>query len=77
MKEIPHDVANWFTNVVCISSSEGIGLSESRNVTTFKRFFVDVVAPTTIKRGEVSKVHVKLFNYFNENASVCIAFLLF
>lgn len=68
---VPNDITKWTMKVVCISPTEGIGLSESENLTVIKPFFVHAIAPYSLKQGKSAQMHVKIFNYFNDSIPVC------
>lgn len=69
-RNIPHSITKWISNALCISPTDGLGLSETLNIVTFQSFFVDVIAPYSIKRGETLHLHLKIFNYLNNSLPV-------
>lgn len=70
-KQLPHDITKWAINAVCISPEEELGVSEIHNLKVLKPFFLDVIAPHSIKRGKSSVLYVKIFNYHSDPVSVC------
>lgn len=74
-RHLPHTLTSWVTNVLCVSDEEGMGVSEQLEITSFQSFFVEVLNPHSIKRGEVFHLTVHISNYLPETFPVCIMVL--
>ncbi|XP_074042577.1 alpha-1-inhibitor 3 isoform X2 [Leptinotarsa decemlineata] len=71
-RHLPHSISSWTTNVLCISDVEGIGFSEETEITSFQSFFVDILAPHTVKREEVFYLYAHVSNYWNHKFPIRI-----
>jgi hypothetical protein len=69
-RNLPHTITSWTTNVLCVSASDGVGFSKTTEIATFQPFFVDVLTPYSIKRGETLYLHTILFNYLHYNIPI-------
>lgn len=58
------------SNALCVSPTDGVGLSETVEVRAFQPFFVDILTPYSIRRDEIMHLHVKVFNYLNYSMPV-------
>lgn len=70
-RHLPHTLTNWVTNVLCVSEEEGIGISDQIEITSFQSFFVEVLNPHSIKRGEIFYLTVHVSNYVRQAFPVC------
>ncbi|XP_044745841.1 pregnancy zone protein-like [Coccinella septempunctata] len=61
--EIPHSITKWKTTVLCVSPTEGLGMSTPTDITSFQPFFINILTPYSIKRGEILHLRILLFNY--------------
>ncbi|XP_025830784.1 alpha-2-macroglobulin-like isoform X2 [Agrilus planipennis] len=64
-RPLPHSITNWITNVLCVSPTKGVGVSPNLEISVFQPFFLDVLAPRTIKRNEIVHLQTIIFNYLN------------
>ncbi|XP_044265167.1 alpha-2-macroglobulin-like isoform X2 [Tribolium madens] len=71
-RTLPHTITTWTTNVMCVSATEGVGFSKITEITTFRPFFVDILTPYSIKRGETLYLHAIIFNYLTYNIPIRI-----
>nr|XP_008195453.1 PREDICTED: pregnancy zone protein [Tribolium castaneum] len=71
-RTLPHTITTWMTNVMCVSATEGVGFSKTGEITTFRPFFVDILTPYSIKRGETLYLHAIIFNYLTYNIPIRI-----
>lgn len=72
--EIPHSITNWQTTVLCVSPSEGVGMSPPIKISSFQPFFVNILTPYSIKRGEILHLRILLFNYMTYSLPMKITF---
>lgn len=56
--------------MLCVSATDGVGFSKVTEITTFKPFFVDVLMPYSIKKGETLYLYAIVFNYLSYNIPV-------
>ena len=59
-----HSMCVW-----CLPQS-GFGLSETASITTFKPFFAQIQVPYSVKRGELLRLKVSVFNFLTSDLSV-------
>lgn len=71
-RDLPHTITNWVSNTLCVSPVLGVGLSQQTEITVFQPFFLEVLTPHSIKRGEMLYLEVMLFNYLNYSIPVRI-----
>ncbi|GLV36564.1 Thioester-containing protein 2 [Carabus blaptoides fortunei] len=71
--DIPHTITQWIGNTYCVSPSAGVGVAPTSYITSFKPFFVDLLAPYAIKRNEVSHLKVISFNYLNHSLPIKVS----
>lgn len=64
-RNVPHSITNWVTNVFCVSETEGIGFTEETELSSFQPFFVDILTPYSVKKGENLNLLVHMSNYVN------------
>ncbi|KAI4467993.1 macroglobulin / complement [Holotrichia oblita] len=69
-RQLPDSITTWITNVMCVSPYTGIGLSQTFELTSFKAFFLDIVAPYSVKRNEILHLSVVVHNYLNHSIPV-------
>lgn len=72
VRSVPHSITNWVSNAICVSPTEGVGISDPKSFITFQPFFIDVITPYSIKRGEILHLVTKVFNYMNYTLPVSI-----
>lgn len=72
VKSVPHSITNWVSNAICVSPTDGVGMSDTKSFITFQPFFIDVITPYSIKRGEILHLVTKVFNYMNYTLPVSI-----
>lgn len=70
-RTVPHSITNWLTTVFCVSESEGIGFTKDTELTVFQSFFLEVLAPYSIRKGENFNLLVHVSNYANHSFPVC------
>ncbi len=63
MVELPHTVTTWVGRALCVSESEGFGMSSAENVEAFQPFFLELHLPYSAKRTEKLQIKVSVFNY--------------
>ncbi|CAD6233951.1 GSCOCT00007427001.2-RA-CDS [Cotesia congregata] len=71
-RTLPDTITNWMAHTICISSSYGLGIAPVTKLTAFQPFFLDYSLPYSVKRGEVLRMKVSLFNYMQYNLPVKI-----
>lgn len=71
-RSLPHTITTWQTQILCVSPKDGIGFSKTTEITSYQPFFVDVLTPYSIKKGETLYLHVIVFNYLSYNLPVNI-----
>ncbi|RZC36886.1 pregnancy zone protein-like, partial [Asbolus verrucosus] len=71
-RNLPHTITNWETNVLCVSRSDGVGFSKITEISTYQPFFVDMLTPYSIKRGETLYLSVIVFNHLSYNIPIRI-----
>ncbi|XP_017785332.1 PREDICTED: alpha-1-macroglobulin-like isoform X1 [Nicrophorus vespilloides] len=72
IREVPHSITTWVFNSICISPTDGIGLGPTQEITVFKPFFIDILLPYSIKRGETFYMQVSIHNYMNFSLPITV-----
>ncbi|KAJ6649480.1 CD109 antigen [Pseudolycoriella hygida] len=74
-KRVPDTITSWVISAFSFNANKGLGLTkEPTKVTTFKKFFVSVSLPYSVKRGETLSVPVTVFNYLDEAINAEVTF---
>ncbi|XP_015109865.1 alpha-2-macroglobulin-like [Diachasma alloeum] len=71
-RNLPHTITNWIGHTICISSNYGLGIAQPVQINAFQPFFLDYSIPYSVKRGELLRMRVSLFNYMQHNLPVKI-----
>ncbi|KAI4492500.1 hypothetical protein M0804_002291 [Polistes exclamans] len=71
-RTLPHTITDWVGHTVCISPVHGLGIAPPTTITTFQPFFLDYSLPYSVKRGEMLRMKVSLFNYMQHSLPVKI-----
>ncbi|XP_015600837.1 alpha-2-macroglobulin-like protein 1 isoform X2 [Cephus cinctus] len=73
-RTLPHTITDWIGHTVCISPKHGLGIAPPATITAFQSFFLDYSLPYSVKRGEILRLKVSLFNYMQHSLPVKIKF---
>ncbi|CAN7984390.1 unnamed protein product, partial [Ixodes hexagonus] len=65
-EKIPHTITEWVGSTVCISSQDGVGVSDPAKIKAFQPFFASFSLPYSAVRGELVPVKVSVFNYLEK-----------
>lgn len=71
-RTLPHTITDWVAYTTCISPTHGLGIAPPTTITAFQSFFLDYNLPYSIKRGEIMRFKVSLFNYMHHSLPVKI-----
>lgn len=71
-RNLPHTITNWIGHTICISSNYGLGIGLPVKIQSFQPFFLDYTLPYSVKRGELLRMRVSLFNYMEHSLPVKI-----
>ncbi|KAK1121212.1 hypothetical protein K0M31_010519 [Melipona bicolor] len=71
-RTLPHTITDWVGYTTCISPVHGLGIAPPTSITAFQLFFLDYSLPYSIKRGEIIRFKVSLFNYMHHSLPVKI-----
>ncbi|CAG9820997.1 unnamed protein product [Phaedon cochleariae] len=72
-RHLPHAITSWVTNVLCISDVAGIGIANETEITSFQSFFVEILAPYTVKQEETFYLYVHISNYWSHQFPIRIS----
>lgn len=64
-QKLPDTITEWTGNAVCISRKSGLGISDTASIITFQPFFVSIILPYSIVRGEKVPIITTIFNYLS------------
>lgn len=68
--EIPDTITTWRITAFSIHNYTGLGIvKEATNIVTIKPFFLDIILPYAVKKGEMITLPVTVFNYHNKSLS--------
>ncbi|XP_070593290.1 alpha-2-macroglobulin-like [Erythrolamprus reginae] len=73
---IPDTITKWRTGSFCLSPSVGFGLAEYIFLTAIQPFFVEVILPYSVARGESFQLKGTVTNYMQHSIQVSISLLL-
>ena len=68
--ELPHTVTTWVGRALCVSESNGFGMSPLAEIEAFQLFFLELHLPYATKRGEKLQIKVSVFNYAGSDLPV-------
>nr|XP_012138167.1 PREDICTED: murinoglobulin-1-like [Megachile rotundata] len=71
-RTLPHTITDWVGYTTCISPIHGLGIAPPTTITSFQPFFLDYSLPYSVKRGEMMRMKVSLFNYMQHSLPVAI-----
>ncbi|XP_077262894.1 alpha-2-macroglobulin-like protein 1 [Temnothorax americanus] len=71
-RTLPHTITDWVGYTACISPMHGLGIAPPTTITGFQPFFLDYSLPYSVKRGEMLRMKVSLFNYMQHSLPVKI-----
>uniref|UniRef100_A0A8C3JPA2 Alpha-2-macroglobulin-like protein 1 n=1 Tax=Calidris pygmaea TaxID=425635 RepID=A0A8C3JPA2_9CHAR len=63
---VPDSITDWRAMTFCTSESQGLGISETTSLRSFKPFFVEPTLPYSVFRGESFPLKVKVFSYLKD-----------
>ncbi|XP_037060065.1 alpha-2-macroglobulin-like protein 1 [Peromyscus leucopus] len=63
---VPDTITEWKAMTFCTSQSRGFGLSPTVGLTAFQPFFVDLMMPYSVVRGESFRLTATVFNYLKD-----------
>lgn len=63
---VPDTITEWKAMTFCTSQSRGFGLSPTVGLTAFQPFFVDLMLPYSVVRGESFRLTATVFNYLKD-----------
>ncbi|KAK7826257.1 hypothetical protein U0070_021271, partial [Myodes glareolus] len=63
---VPDTITKWKAMTFCTSQSRGFGLSPTVGLTAFQPFFVDLMLPYSVVRGESFRLTATVFNYLKD-----------
>ncbi|XP_058975889.1 ovostatin [Musca domestica] len=64
---VPDTITTWLITAFSVNDDIGFGMvAKSTDIIVFKKFFISTSLPYSIKRGEVVKISMVIFNYHNE-----------
>ncbi|XP_076171368.1 murinoglobulin-1 [Ptiloglossa arizonensis] len=69
---LPHTITDWVGYTTCISPIHGLGIAPPTTITAFQPFFLDYSLPYSVKRWEILRMKVSLFNYMQHSLPVMI-----
>ncbi|XP_011146903.2 murinoglobulin-1 [Harpegnathos saltator] len=71
-RTLPDTITDWIGYTTCISPTHGLGIAPPTTITGFQPFFLDYNLPYSVKRGELLRMKVSLFNYMQHSLPVKI-----
>ena len=74
-RKLPDSITEWVGRSVCVSSASGLGIGTPVHIRAFQPFFLDCSLPYSVKRGELLRLKVSLFNYMSHKLPVRVRLL--
>ncbi|XP_062975140.1 alpha-2-macroglobulin-like protein 1 isoform X2 [Elgaria multicarinata webbii] len=71
---VPDTITDWNANAFCVADI-GFGLSQPATLRVFKPFFVELVLPYSVVRGETLQLKATVFNYLKDCIQVRVHLL--
>ncbi|TTQ23532.1 Alpha-2-macroglobulin-like protein 1 [Bagarius yarrelli] len=68
-KTVPDSITTWQADAFC-TSPIGFGVAPKTNLVSFQPFFVSVIMPSSVVRGEVFTLKATIFNYLQSCMTV-------
>ncbi|KAM9639321.1 alpha-2-macroglobulin-like isoform 3-T3 [Morphnus guianensis] len=70
---IPDTITEWKANAFCTSADTGFGLSPTVSLRAFQPFFVELIMPYSVVRGESFTLKATVFNYLTACIRVSVS----
>ncbi|XP_023228153.1 pregnancy zone protein-like [Centruroides sculpturatus] len=64
--KLPDAITEWTGNAICINKQRGLGISDTTSIITFQPFFVSIILPYSVIRGEKVPIVTTIFNYLSD-----------
>eukprot|EP00040_Diaphanoeca_grandis_P034519 m.214278 g.214278 ORF g.214278 m.214278 type:complete len:1577 (-) comp33172_c0_seq2:291-5021(-) len=71
--KVPDTMTSWSLDGFAVSSANGIGLADNIELTVFKKFFISMVLPYSVVRGETFELKIAVYNYADTDTDVSVA----
>ncbi|XP_045726976.1 pregnancy zone protein-like [Mirounga angustirostris] len=62
---VPDTITEWKASALCLSGSTGLGLSPIISLQVFQPFFLELILPYSVVRGEAFTLKATVFNYLS------------
>jgi CD109 antigen len=72
-KKVPDTITSWYISAFALNRAHGLGFGDPATLTVFKRFFVSLSLPYSVKRGETLTLSVQIFNYLSSDQEVTVS----
>ncbi|KAG8180424.1 hypothetical protein JTE90_022773 [Oedothorax gibbosus] len=72
-KTLPDTITDWIGDAVCVSSKDGLGISDTASIKGFQLFFISYTLPDNAIRGEVFTVVVSVTSYANGPLPIAVS----
>ncbi|XP_062572332.1 CD109 antigen-like isoform X2 [Saccostrea cucullata] len=70
---VPDSITSWVASAFSVNRNSGLGITDAiSKLTVFRPFFLSLIMPNHIIRGEEVVLQVIVFNYLNENLTVLV-----
>lgn len=70
---VPDTITEWHAQAFCVAEA-GFGLSQTASLKVFQPFFVDLLMPYSVVRGETFVLKATVFNYLKKCIQVRVHF---
>ena len=73
---VPDTITSWYASAFGMSKLAGLGVADATMIRVFQPFFISLVLPYSVIRGEEVTVPAVLFNYMEDSClSVCSPYI--
>lgn len=69
-EKAPDTITSWYLTGFATNNNYGLGITEDKTIfKVFKKFFVSLNLPYSVKRGEAVLIQIVVFNYLSQSVT--------
>ncbi|XP_007935409.1 pregnancy zone protein-like [Orycteropus afer afer] len=70
--KVPDTITEWKASALCLSGTRGLGLSHIISLQVFQPFFLELILPYSVVKGEAFKLKATVLNYLSHCIQVSV-----